>query len=61
VKKGTLATLIISDALGRVVEKRTLSADGQFTLGAAYRTGLYHVQLLQGAVQTTIKVIKTGR
>jgi hypothetical protein len=61
VKKGTPAMLIVSDALGRVVEKRTLSADGQFSLGAAYRTGLYHLQLLQGTERTTIKVIKTAR
>jgi hypothetical protein len=53
------ATLIVSDALGRVMETRSITADGVLQLGDRYRPGLYHIQLIQGHNRKTIKLIKT--
>jgi hypothetical protein len=53
------ATLIVSDALGRVVETRFVTADGTVQLGDRYRPGLYHVQLVQGKNRQTVKLVKT--
>jgi hypothetical protein len=58
---GANALLIVSDALGRIVERRTIAANGQLTLGEQYHPGLYHLQLVQGRQRKAVKIIKTGR
>jgi hypothetical protein len=57
---GSNALLVVSDALGRVVEQRTIAANGQVFLGAHYRPGVYHLQLVQGINRTAIKIIKAN-
>ena len=59
-RRGIPATLTISNAVGRVVEKKTISADGQYTLGEHYHTGVYYLQITQGKESITTKVIKTA-
>jgi hypothetical protein len=54
------ATLIVSDALGRVVETRSVTTDGVLQLGDRYRPGLYYIQLIQGQNRKTVKLVKTA-
>jgi hypothetical protein len=61
VKAGKPATLIVSDALGRVVEQKTIIADGTTVqVGSNYRPGTYFVQVVQGAEKVTLKLVKTA-
>jgi hypothetical protein len=51
---------MVSDPLGRVVETRSITADGTLQLGDRYRPGLYHIQLIQGKNRKTVKLVKTA-
>jgi uncharacterized delta-60 repeat protein len=50
--------VMIWDASGRVVEKRNISPGNTIEFGAAYRPGIYYVQLTQGAQKSWKKIIK---
>ncbi|MES2647966.1 MAG: LamG-like jellyroll fold domain-containing protein [Bacteroidota bacterium] len=49
----------VSDILGRLVEERKgLSANGTFTIGASYHAGLYMAEILQGKEKIVFKLLK---
>ena len=50
--------LRVVDMLGRVVEQSQAAANSQMQLGAAYKAGVYIVEVRQGNQQKQIKVIK---
>lgn len=49
----------VLDNLGRVVEARNgVAPNTTFTLGAAYRPGIYHLEVRQGSERKTIRLVK---
>ncbi|MDB5251853.1 MAG: C-terminal target protein [Flaviaesturariibacter sp.] len=49
----------VIDAAGRVVESRQgVSSNGSVALGAGYRPGVYHVEVIQGNVKRTVRLVK---
>jgi hypothetical protein len=53
------AYLQVTDAVGRVVEQRSkIQRNTVFTLGEAYRPGVYYVQLVQDGKKLTVKLLK---
>ncbi|SHF45536.1 T9SS type A sorting domain-containing protein [Flavisolibacter ginsengisoli] len=54
----SLTDLVVYDVSGRVVEKRNITPGKPLELGAAYRPGIYYVQLTQGEVKTWTKIVK---
>jgi uncharacterized delta-60 repeat protein len=55
-----LTNMIVYDVSGRVVEKRTVSNGKPLDFGAAYRPGIYYLQLTQGSEKTMTKIVKQG-
>jgi predicted extracellular nuclease/2',3'-cyclic-nucleotide 2'-phosphodiesterase (5'-nucleotidase family) len=52
-------TIIVSDAVGRIVEKRTAVApNSTIRFGAAYRTGIYFVEVRQNNQSRRLKLVK---
>lgn len=52
-------SILVTDNTGRTIESRTgLSANGVLTLGAGYRPGIYYLQVKQGNIQQTVKLIR---
>jgi hypothetical protein len=52
----------VLDAAGRVIERRTgVAPNGVLYIGTTYRPGVYHVQVRQGEVVQTIKLVKQTR
>ena len=54
----SLADLVVYDVSGRVVEKSSINPGKPIELGAAFRPGIYYVQLVQGAMKTRTKIVK---
>jgi uncharacterized delta-60 repeat protein len=54
----SLTDLVVYDVSGRVVEKRNITPGKPVELGAAYRPGIYYVQLTQNSVSTMTKIVK---
>jgi predicted Zn-dependent protease len=55
-------TIIVSDALGRVIEvKRGLSPDSVVSIGRQYPVGVYVLQVLQGSEHLFLKLLKQGQ
>jgi hypothetical protein len=51
--------LIVSDITGRVILDRNIVAGGRITMAISdWSDGMYHVQVIQGSVLTTGKVVK---
>jgi hypothetical protein len=51
----------VIDASGRVMESRSgIAANGQFTLGRGFRAGVYFLQVTQGTVVQTLRLVKTA-
>jgi hypothetical protein len=58
-KQDEPVSIRVSDGMGRLVEVRSgLSANNTLTLGAAYRPGIYMVEVLQGKEKVVLKLIK---
>jgi hypothetical protein len=58
-KNNEPVSIRVSDVLGRLVEVRQgLPADGTFTLGASYRSGVYIAEVMQGKEKVVLKLIK---
>jgi uncharacterized delta-60 repeat protein len=52
-------TITITDALGRLVEKRTnLAGNGTIKTGDNFSRGVYYVELVQGSEKTLMRIIK---
>jgi hypothetical protein len=56
-KEGQLQ-LVIYNAVGKVIEAKTMVAGQAITLGASYRPGIYFAQLTQGRETVRIKIVK---
>ncbi len=53
------AQIRISDALGRVVErKNNIAVNTNLVFGSSYRPGVYVVEVVQGAERRTLKLVK---
>jgi hypothetical protein len=52
----------VMDAAGRMIEsRRGVLANGTLYIGNTYRPGVYYLQVMQGDVLQTIKLIKQSR
>ena len=52
-------SMVVTDALGRVIEKRDdLSNNQVYRIGSNYKTGLYFIEFRQGKEKVTTKVLK---
>jgi hypothetical protein len=57
---GKPLTLRVVDALGREVERKTLSGtDRSLRLGDQWRPGTYYAELVQGGQRRTLKLVKS--
>ena len=52
------AELVVWDAAGRVIEKRTVVPNATFQLGERYKPGIYIVQIRQGATVSRLKLVR---
>jgi hypothetical protein len=58
-RPGQPLLLIVTDASGRIIEKRTgISADGTIQIGQTYRPGVYFAEVRQGGDRQTITLTK---
>ena len=51
-------SLIVTDATGRIVETKTVSANRNLQLGSSYRPGVYYAQLVQNDQKVVVKLLK---
>lgn len=57
----TPVNITITDAMGRLVEKRTgLAASGNIRTGYQLRAGVYFAEIVQGAEKVVLRLIKTN-
>lgn len=54
-------TLHISNAMGRLMEVRTVSSGQTVQIGANYQHGIYYVEAVQGKEKTSVKLVKQSR
>jgi hypothetical protein len=53
--------LTVYDNLGRVIETRSsLPSDQTVRFGSSYHSGIYLVEIVQGAHKQTLKLVKTN-
>lgn len=56
---GEVLGLTVTDAAGRLVERRTgVAANGTLYFGKNYRSGIYVVEVLQGGQRQVLKLVK---
>ncbi len=49
----------VIDNVGRLVEfKNNIASNGTYTIGQNYRPGMYYVEVSQGKLKTTVKLVK---
>jgi hypothetical protein len=53
--------LTVSNAMGRVLEVKTVGAGQTIQLGASYPIGILYVEAVQGKEKSSIKLIKTNK
>ncbi|MBA2561792.1 MAG: T9SS type A sorting domain-containing protein, partial [Chitinophagaceae bacterium] len=51
-------SIIVRDMLGKKVYQASGSGNNQYTFGSQFKSGIYTVQVMQGKVTQTIKVVK---
>jgi hypothetical protein len=54
------AKLVVYNVSGKMIDVKNVIQGQLIKLGAAYRSGIYFAELIQGDKKTTIKLIKRG-
>lgn len=58
INTGDLVYIVVTDMLGRIMEKRTARSGETVTIGDKYRSGAYAVRILQGKQVRQLKLVK---
>lgn len=53
-------SLMVTDMLGRVIERRQIASSGTVVIGSDYRPGMYVVSVVQGKLRKDLKLMKTA-
>ena len=61
-KEQFLLQLKVTDAAGRIIERRAgIAPNSSLRIGATYRPGTYYVEVTQGEAKQTLKLVKQSR